>query len=473
LTRRFRLPRFSSPLVRSAACALLPFLLATEVRAVELSLAEAAARLRTSHEALRAADAQVRERQAQAGAADSLLWPRIEASARYTRLDGPITIDLEPVRQVILALHPGVPPAAVPPFLLDVQDETYGRADLRLTWPLFTGGKVDAARDAAGAGVADATASRRGAQESLSTELVRRYFAVRLASRAVAVRADVLAGLEEHVTNARRLEEEGFLSRAERLHADVARTDADRELKAARHDLALAREALANLLSLPGEESETLAPATSLFVLESLPDLDELKRDALEANAALERLSAASDLAGASLTGEKARWYPEVAVFGFRELYKGGLTLLDPVWAAGVTARWTLFDGLSREKGIVAAKERVARVDELTKRARRDVETLVEKKYREARKSQEQVVAFEAALALARENVRVRTRGFEEGVATSLDLVDARLSLARVELGKLAAARDFDVALAELLEAAGQSERFEALRASAAGDVEQ
>jgi outer membrane protein TolC len=82
------------------------------------------------------------------------------------------------------------------------------------------------------------------------------------------------------------------------------------------------------------------------------------------------------------------------------------------------------------------------------------------------------VEAFGFSLELARENVRVRTRGFEEGVATSLDVVDARLSLARVELGRLAAARDFDVALAELLEAAGQSERYEGLRASASGDVE-
>lgn len=137
-----------------------------------------------------------------------------------------------------------------------------------------------------------------------------------------------------------------------------------------------------------------------------------------------------------------------------------------------MTARWTLFDGLSREKGIVAARERVARVDELTKRARRDVETLVEKKYREARKAQEQAEAFETALSLARENLRVRSRAFEEGVATSLDVVDARNSLARVELGKLAAARDFDVALAELLEAAGQTEQYEALRAGASGDVE-
>ena len=86
--------------------------------------------------------------------------------------------------------------------------------------------------------------------------------------------------------------------------------------------------------------------------------------------------------------------------------------------------------------------------------------------------AREQVEAFGAALELARENVRVRTRAFEEGVATSLDVVDARLSLAKVELGRLASARDLDVALAELLEAAGQTERYETLRADGAGDVE-
>ncbi len=472
MTRRSRLPRFLPSLALGAAWAALPILLAGPSKAAGISLPEARSRVRSSHEALKAAGYEVREREAEAGAADALLWPKLEANARITRMDGPIVIDLEPVRQVILALHPNVPGAAVPPFLLDVQDELFGRADVRLTWPLFTGGKIDAARSAAQARKADAEAALRTVDEGLSTELVRRYFGTRLAAKARDVRAGVLSALDGHVRDARRLEEEGFVSRAERLHADVARSDADRELKGSEHDLALAREALANILTLPGEDAAGLDPTTPLFVLKELPPLDELKRDALGANPSLARIAAAGSLAGAGLAAEKARWYPDIAAFGFRELHERGLTLLDPTWAAGLTARWTLFDGFGREKSIVAARERSARVESLSSRARRDVETLVEKKYREARKALEQVEAFGAALELGRENVRVRTRAFEEGLATSLDVVDARLSLVRVELGRLAAARDFDVALAELLEAAGQSERFEALRASASGDVE-
>ena len=454
------------------ACAVLALPRIASASPLDLTLPEAQARVRSAHEALKAAGHELRERQAEVGAADALRWPKLEASARVTRIDDPITFDLDPIRKVILSLHPAVPSVLVPPFTLDVQDDLYERADVRLTWPLFAGGRIDAARDAARAREADAGAQLRAVGDALATEVVRRYTAVRLAERARAIRAEVLSALDGHLLNARRLEEEGFLSRAERLHAEVARTEAERELKAAGHDLALAREALANVLSLPGEEADGLVTTTPLFVPTELPPLPELKASARDANPALARLEAAASLASAGLAAEKGRWYPEVALFGVRELYKPGLTLLDPAWAAGLSARLTLFDGFSRENGIAAARERGSRVDELAKRARRDVETLVEKRYREARKAREQVEAFATALELARENVRVRTRAFEEGVATSLDVVDARLSLAKVERGRLAAARDLDVALAELLEAAGQTERYEALRADGAGDVE-
>jgi len=153
-------------------------------------------------------------------------------------------------------------------------------------------------------------------------------------------------------------------------------------------------------------------------------------------------------------------------VFGKRELHTSDLTLLDPTWAAGVGATITLFDGFERGHRIAAARIQKGRVDDLEHRTRRDIETLVEKRYCELEKARDQYDALKPAQALAAENLRVRTRAFEEGLATSLDVVDARLSASRVELERLAAAYDFDVALAELLEASGQAARFEELRAS-------
>ena len=137
-----------------------------------------------------------------------------------------------------------------------------------------------------------------------------------------------------------------------------------------------------------------------------------------------------------------------------------------PKWAAGIGASFTLFDGFERGHRTAAARIQRSRVDDLELRTRRDVATLVEKRYRDLTKAREQFGALDAALELGQENLRVRTRAFEEGLGTSLDVVDARLSLSRVELERLVAAYEFDVAVAELLEASGEAEKLEQVLAT-------
>jgi outer membrane protein TolC len=429
-----------------------------------LAYADALRRVLGSHESLQAADKEVRQREEERSASKSLYWPKVDASVRGTTIDRPIDIDLGPIRQAILALHPGVPASRVPAFVEHVQDAQFWLADVKVTWPIYTGGKVAAATHAAEAQVADATAQRRGTAQSLSTELARRYFGLRLALSALDVRQQVRAGLEQHLHDAIRLEEEGLISHAERLHAEVARSEADRQLRRAAHDVEIARAGLANILS----DDRSGDPASPLFVLPAIDPLDAFEQQAQEQHPAFERFAAQRSMAQQALEAQKGRLLPDVYLFGMRQLHEGDLTLLDPKWAAGISASITLFDGFDRSHKTAAARLQQGRVDDLERRARRDVATLVEKRYREVEKARDLFAALQPAQDLASENLRVRTRAFEEGLATSLDVVDARLSASRVELERLSAAYDFDVALAELLEASGQGERFEALRAAGA-----
>lgn len=427
-----------------------------------LTFGEALSRMQSSHESLQAADKQRAELEEERKAARSLYWPKVEAAARYTRIDSPIELDLEPIRGVILALHPQVPPAAIPPFIETFQEERFWRANVQATWPVFTGGKVAAANRAAEARVDDARADKRMTGDALTTELVRRYFGLGLAVSARDVRADVLRGIDEHLREAARLEHEGLISRAERLHASVAQADADRELKRAEQDVEIARAGLANILSL----RDTGNPSSPLVMGVAIEPLDQVERTAQQAHPALDVLAAQRTLAGQALKAERGKFLPDVYLFGMRELHEGGLTILDPKWAVGAGVSWTLFDGFERSHKVAAATLQQQRVDDIEQRARRDIAAIVEKRYREMTKAREQFDALEAALELGHENLRVRTRAFEEGLATSLDVVDARLSLSRVELERLAAAYDYDVALASLLEQSGQSDRFEQIVAT-------
>ena len=434
----------------------------TPRQAGSLTYGEALARMQGTHGALKAVDSERTQREEERKAARSLYWPTVDAAAQYTRIDSPVDIDLDPIRQVILSLHPQVPASRIPSFSYHVQDDSFWRANIRATWPVYTGGKVTAANRAAEARVSDVEAQRRQAEESLASELVRRYYGLRLAMSARDVRAEVLAGLDKHLHDASRLEEEGLISRAERLHAEVARADAARLAKRSEQDVEIARAGLANILSL-GEVGD---PASPLVIGAAVEPLERFQENARAMQPAFARFAAQNKLAEQAVKAEHGRWLPDVYLFGMRELHEEQLTLLDPKWAVGIGAKWTLFDGFDRSHKVAAAKAQQKRVGELEQRARLDVATLIEKRYRELTKAREQFSALDTALELGQENLRVRTRAFEEGLATSLDVVDARLSLSRVELERLAAAYEFDVALADLLEASGQGARFEQLLAT-------
>jgi len=447
---------------------------ATDVGAISgstyepLSFGEALELLATNNHNLRAARREEERREEEQKAARGLHWPRLEAAALVTRIDEPVVMDLDPIRDVILELHPEVPPQLVPPFESTILDDQSSRAFLSLNWPIYTGGKIKAANGAAAAEVEVARHHRSQVEHELVGELVYRYFALRLAEAACGVHQQVLEGTERHLWQASRLEEEGLIAHAERLHAEVARAEAARALAAAEHDVQLATTALATILESPRSFSAT----SDLFIHRRLPPLGDYVEQAEQTNPILGQLDAQAELAHQGLVAARADYRPDVFVFGVRQLYTAGLSVFEPTWAVGVGVKLTLFDGFSRRHEVKAARILEDRVADLSKGARSDVALLTEKHYHGLEKALEQYETLEATRALAEENLRVRARAFEEGFGTSIEVVDARNTLARVRFARLAAAFDFDVALANLLTTAGASHRFAEFLADADEEVE-
>ena len=432
------------------------------VAAGELSFDKALEILQNTNESLLAARMETRRQKEQQAAARGLYFPKVTASGRYTRIDAPIDIDLNDIRTLIATLH-GLPEAALPSFILPVQDQDFYRLAASVTWPVYTGGKITAANRAAKDRAENAAARLDGTSAGLVTELTQRYFGLRLATAVVDIRQQVLDGMAAHLFQAEKLEENGMIPRAEKLHAAVAHAEAERQALRAAHDADIARSALKNTLSL----QTPVTPTSPLFIVEELAPLAEYQAAALAANPVLRQIDAQQDLARQAYIQEKAAYRPDVFVFGTRELYTDDLTLLDPEWAVGLGAQLTLFDGFARRHRTRAARLQEKRVAYLGAKARRDLSTLVEKRYRELRKALELHQALKTSRGFAGEYLRIRKRAFEEGLATSIDVVDAELSLSRVKIEQLSALYQFDLALARLLEACGQSSELETYRTRA------
>ena len=180
----------------------------------------------TRNESMQIARSEIRQKEYEARAARGLDLPKVTLNGRLTRIDDPIYLNLNPIRDVILAMHPTVPPAMVPSFQETIQDDTFFKAQLNMIWPVYTGGKITAAKKAADAGVRESEAKKRRNAGTLTSELAGYYFAVRLMAQVLNIRTEVNNALDQHLFQARRLQEEGFIARTELLHAQVAKAQA-------------------------------------------------------------------------------------------------------------------------------------------------------------------------------------------------------------------------------------------------------
>ncbi len=434
--------------------------------ASRLSFAQALEMMNNNNEAIKAANMEKSARENEREAAKGLYYPTISASGKYTKIDDPIVMDLNPIRDVMYMLHsaplpPGLPPGSLPDFAITAQEDEFIKGSIVATWPVFTGGRITAVNDAAVARVKEAGEKIQQTKSLLTSDMVKRYYGLRLYGKVIGLRQDYLAGVKKHLTEAMALEQNGIISKAERLHAQVAVAEAHRELKKTIRNRDMIRTALANILTMDSEEALNINTTSPLFLVRKLPDLSDLILSSEKNNPILRQIKAKKELALQGLEYEKGFLYPEVFLFGKKELHKEDLTLFEPEWAAGIGVNIPLFEGMARMNKIKAARDVSRQVSYLEAKAIRDIATLTEKRYHEVMKQIEQFDSLEATIELAKEALRVRTRAFEEGFATSLDVVDAHLTLSGAKIQRLTSVYIFEVALAQLLEASGISNRFE------------
>ena len=264
----------------------------------------------------------------------------------------------------------------------------------------------------------------------------------------------MLQAADRHLERAKRFEQQGVYPRIERLNAQVSRDEAERELVRAKRDREIAQARLQRLL----HRTAPVEVSTPLFVLSSaLKPLSDWLDTAERQNPILAAFDAKREQAQQSIVIADSRWKPEVFAFASYAMIRHYQTIIEPNWIAGIGIRFTLFSREDRASGVSAAREGLRQVESLEAETRNKIDTAVETAYRKVEQAREQFGLLDSTLSLARENLRLRERGFEEGQATSLDVNDARNALARAETARSTAAYEFVVALAALLEASGQA----------------
>ena len=102
----------------------------------------------------------------------------------------------------------------------------------------------------------------------------------------------------------------------------------------------------------------------------------------------------------------------------------------------------------------------MSQIEAIDKQARLNLTTYPEKLYNEIEKQLEQLESLKTDVTLAKKLKFLRTRAFEEGTGTSLEVMDATLKLTEIKLHKIKALYQYNVAYGELMVRIGETESF-------------
>lgn len=470
-------------------------------QAASLTLQDALEKAKSSNSQIKAEKAKVEMAESGRTEARSRFMPTVSLSAGVTKINDPISIDLNEIRSGIIQVHgseayqsyyktgydaayqkatgAGMPDemaqpmaahvgdsvgslaqkmtestldSALPGFKKNVQDDLFFNARLSVVWPIFTGLKIYSAYDAAKENVTARKAEFDMAQNAILMDVATKYFTLRLAEELTVLRESTRKNLEEHLERSKKLEEGGQISKSERLRAEVALAEAENALEDAMRDQSLARMALASLL----HTDTSLSAVTPVEAPENIRSMDEFKQLAKEKHPGLRQLRTERKRSAAAASAARADYFPTIALFGYKELYTKDLTILEPEWAVGAKAQWDLFKGGETRSKVASAKALERSLSSMEEQTLDNIDLLVEKRWRELEHAKGRLISLVKTRELADEALRSQTKAYEAGLATGLDVVDAELALTRLQVADLKAHYDAVIAWLGLLEAAGE-----------------
>ncbi|WP_279151808.1 TolC family protein [Photobacterium iliopiscarium] len=437
------------------------------VHAAPVSFNDAWHTVVTTNDGLAADRASVEQAQYMQDAAKDMYLPKVTVGANYTRLDHDIKLSPADVFGSTSASHTEIGQvinnivsnsqlnAAL---TSNISDRDVFTSSIRAIWPIFTGGRINAAQDIAQGKTDQAKYMLAMQQQAKFEDLSRFYFGVVLAKNVLQTRTEVTNGLKRHYQDAVKLEQQGQIARVERLQAQAAYDKAKVEQQKSLRDLEIAQVALTQLL----KQTTPAMPSTGLFINNSLPPMSVFVDKTLATYPGLHILDAKRKQAGGLIDVEQGKYYPEVYLYGDYNLHDSGslAAKMAPDWAVGVGVSVPLIDNSGRSGKVSAAHSMVTQVNHLQAQARQDLTVLVEKTYREAKQALEEYNGLASSLALANENSVLREKAFGQGLSTSLDVVDAELFVASIKTQRLAAAYQYVASLTRLLAISSEVNTF-------------
>lgn len=458
----------------------------TRADTVALSLGAALDRALERSEEVRIARAQVEQADAEVSAARSQLLPQVNTQILYTRtlrsvfqgagFEVPDSLQFDPdstasIMQRIRYLEQNVPNAAFGALGGLFSDLPFGRehtwnAAATVQQPLFSVGIFSGLQLAASAEDA-AQAMYEESVGDVSLQVAQAYLDAALAEETAGIVAASVELAQAHLAQVQLQLDAGTASELDVLRADVELANLQPQLAQARNARDLAASNLKRLVNLPAESEVTLTttlaagagelPAVGAAALPALAEASPLlarRASVRAARAQVEIREEQEDIA-------RSAFLPTLQLQGnfSRQAFPSGMFPSggdwQDDWNVGLALSWPLFQGFRRKAELDAAQAQVRQAELQEAQLHEGVRLEYDRALRELERARLQTEAAGRTVSQAQRVYELTELRFGQGVATQLDVSDARLALQQARLNEVTAYHDYYLALATAQRALG------------------
>lgn len=406
--------------------------------------------LHTSHFKLEAADAKASEIRA-------LGLPSLKFNGAYTRLS-----DVPPQAVTLPAnsFGPGFPPSDIAMTLSPTILNNYAlRATLQQ--PLFTGGKIsgaiDAAEEIAAASQQDLQKDRADAVYNITAA----YWNLHRANEFKKFVDENVMQIRAHATDAENLLKQGMVTTNDLMKVQVQLSDALVRQIDADNNVKLSMYVLNNTLGLPLQTdivlASTIRPADRAW-----DSVEQLVLQALQKRPEVAGMNARVRAGEASLTSAHGGWWPQIYLVGNYN-YLNPNSRYFPIsdtfkdtWDVSVSMSFDLWNWLQTGHQSTQAQAQLAQAREGLSMMKDGITLEVTQSYLAIQKAKEREAVSRRGVAQAEENYRIMNGKYAQGLVANSELLDAEVALLQARLNLAQSSVDYELAIAQLSKAVGE-----------------
>lgn len=453
---------------------------------LRVSLDQAVARAVTESEEVRLARAQVDLADAQVTAARSAAFPQVDGNFAYIRTfespfqtDGvsiPDSLIFDPdttasIEERIRYLERRAPTAALGGFGSLFGDLPFGRentwnASISLSQPLYTGGRVGAALDIAREFRAAARLTLDEALAEIELQIRNAYVRAQLAQELEAIAQAAVVQAEDFLRQEQLRLEAGTASELEVLRAEVALENLRPQLVASRNAAELAMLDLKRLADLPLRQPIALTTELAIPSAEQLAQPEVQPEFLLAQRAAVQAAERQVAIREGQVRIARGEFLPQIGFqmnYG-KQLFPTGVFDFSGQdwrtdWTATVAVQLPIFTGLRRGAELEQARIELRRSELQLAQLREAVQLQYEQARGEKQRAAATIAARQRTVDQAQRVYDLTVLRYEQGLATQLEVTDARLALLQARTNLAQALADFYTADASILRAQGLGSR--------------